>query len=125
MKKAIWGLAIVAAVLIGIVVIMIVGGLFAAKGGLANVLPPNPVIVSASDNTGGSTLTDYCRTIVAQIRNDGGSGDVVVEITYSEGARSWTKSRRESFTTNETKSVSMVFNEATLGGEGKYHIAVR
>jgi len=121
MKKITW-ISVIAAVLgIGIIAV----GLFVSKGGLIKILPPMPVIVSSRTNSDKSRLTDYCATIIADIRNDGGNGDIVVEIKYSEGAQAWTKSKRDSFTANETKTISLDFPEATLGGEGVYEISAR
>jgi len=125
MKKAIWVLVIVAVLAIAGIAGGIHGVLFVARGGLARAMPPLPVVVSSSSNEGGTTMTDYCRTITTDVRNDGGNGDVVISITYYERGQEWTKSARQSFTANETKKVSMQFPEAQLGGDGKYNISVR
>lgn len=95
------------------------------RDSVAKALPVAPVVVSSRDNGDNSKFTDYCATIIADIRNDGGSGDVVIEVAYSEGAQTWTKSKRERFTANETKTVSFDFPEATLGGKGAYAITAR
>lgn len=123
MKKVIWGSAIVTVIIIGIVVA--ISGLFVVRGGLVKLLPPVPTVVSSSTNSNGTTLTNYCRTIVAEIRNDGGNGDVVVDITYKERGMEWVKSSRQNFSANETKKVSMEFSEAQIGEEGRYNISVR
>jgi len=125
MKKVIWATAIFAVMVIGIIVLIIAGGMFVARGGLTKVLPPIPVVVSSHTDTGGTTMTDYCRTIIADIRNDGGNGDVVIEITYGERGQRWTKSVRQAFTANETKAVSIIFSEAQLGEAGRYSVSVR
>ena len=125
MKKVIWATAIFAVMVIGIIVLIIAGGMFVARGGLSRAMPPLPVVVSSHTDTGGTTMTDYCRTITAEVRNDGGNGDVVVNITYKERGQEWTKSSRQSFTANETKKISMVFPEAQLGEEGRYNVSVR
>lgn len=125
MKKAIWLSVIVAVLVIGAIVAVVVSMLFIAKGGLTKVLPPNPVVVSTRTSTANSSLTDFCQTITADIRNDGGNGDIVIEMKYSEGAQTWTKSKREGFTANETKIISIDFTEATLSGEGRYEITAR
>lgn len=98
---------------------------FIASGSATKLLPVSPVIVSTRNNSDHSELLDYCATIIAEVRNDGGNGDVVIEVKYSEGAQAWTKSTRQKFTANETKTISIDFPEATLGGEGIYEISAR
>ena len=104
-------------------ILVVIG--FVAGGSASKLLPVSPVIVSTRNSSDKSKLTDYIATITADIRNDGGNGEIVIEIKYMEGTQAWTKSTRERFTTNETKSVSLDFPEATLGGEGKYEITAR
>jgi len=98
---------------------------FVGSGSASKLLPVRPVIVSTRHNSDHSKLTDYCATIVADIRNDGGNGEVVIEVKYTEGANTWTKSKREAFTANETKTIALDFPEATLGTNGAYEITAR
>lgn len=117
-------IAIVIGLVLGVSTTMVVTHWF-LSGSAAQLMPADPVIVSSRDSSDHSKALDYCATIIADVRNDGGNGDVVIEIKYSEGAQSWTKSKRERFTANETKTISLDFPEATLGGKGSYEITAR
>ena len=111
--------------LLAIALCLLLAGIFVGSGSASKLLPVRPIIVSTRTNSDKSELTDYCATIIADIRNDGGNGDVVIEVKYIEGANNWTKSKREAFTANETKTILLDFPEATLGGEGSYEITAR
>lgn len=110
-------------IVIGLLTLALAGCDVRAK--IDKALPVDPTVVSSRTNSDNSRFTDYCATIVADIRNDGGNGEVVIEIAYSEGDKTWTKSKRETFTANETKTVSIDFPEATLGSDGKYSVTAR
>ena len=72
-----------------------------------------------------SVLGDFRATLYACLRNDGGSGNAIIEFNYSEGKVSWTKSGQYHFNANETKKVSMEFSEAHLLRKAKYSVVVK
>ena len=59
---------------------------------------------------------------MATIRNDGGNGDIVMEVLVTEGRKQWTKTKKAYFTSKETKTLSLKFDEVTLLGSGRYFV---
>lgn len=86
------------------------------------VAPPIPVIVSYEGDDLSSGLLDYSMRVFGVIRNDGGSGNIVFEVTVYEGDKTWTKTKVEYFNSKETKELKLVFDEVHLFGSGKYSV---
>lgn len=85
--------------------------------------PPHPQLVSQGADDSSSTLGEYSVKVWGEIRNDGGPGDVVAEITLVQGDKSFTKTSKQFFDAKETKKVELVFDEAEMfGGTPQYQI---
>lgn len=85
--------------------------------------PPNPQIVSYNASDSESTLFEYTVLIYAEIRNDGGDGDVVFESTVSQGNQQWTKTATKHFISKETARMQLKFDEVEgLKGKSSYSV---
>ncbi len=84
---------------------------------------PAPVIVSSFADHQSGSIFDASMRVVADIRNDGIAGDVVLEATVYQGDKQWTKTKKELFTARETKKLEISFDEITLlGGEQTFTV---
>ncbi|MFA5803574.1 MAG: hypothetical protein WC879_02925 [Melioribacteraceae bacterium] len=85
--------------------------------------PPDPHIVSYNASDSQSTLFEYTLLIYAEIRNDGGDGDVVFESTVSQGDQQWTKTTTKHFISKETARMELKFDEVEgLKGKSSYSV---
>ena len=84
---------------------------------------PSPVVVSYGGDDSRSGLLQYRGRVWAEIRNDGGDGDVVVEATMYQGDKNWTKSSRRYMQAKETTRFELTFEEVKwLGGKVTYSV---
>lgn len=95
--------------------VIAVGAYFALRlvgsGTLAKAMPPLPVIVSQGTSESPTGLTDYAILVWTEVRNDGGDGDVVLEVTLLLPGGPVTKTTSQSFRARETARMSIVFRE--------------
>ncbi len=78
------------------------------------VYPPNPVVVSSNFNDSSTRLFEYSVKVEADIRNDGGNGDIVFKATVYQAGDSWTKTTKKYFESKETATMSLQFDEVKL-----------
>ncbi len=105
------GFTIVITVLVVVVVMIII---FNYGTIVKTIYPPEPVIVSQDVSDESSRLFEYSAKVQAVIRNDGGDGDIVFEATVYQAGNSWTKSVKKHFTSKETATMELVFDEVKL-----------
>ena len=109
------------AVISVVFVLLVIGVLLNWQTIFKAFAPPFPVVVSYNYKDT-SSLFDYKMRVYATIRNDGGNGDVVMEVTVREGRKSWTKTKKEYFNSKQTKTMDIGFTEITLFGNTRYGI---
>ncbi len=80
------------------------------------ITPPIPVIVSSKVDDTSLRLGDYSARTRAQIRNDGGNGDVVFEATVHQGEKHWTKTTKRYFQSKQTAEMELIFDEVGFWG---------
>lgn len=117
MKKAM----IIAAVVI--IALIVIWWALVPKGLYKKIIPVIPVVVS-SGTEDSSTIVDYRVIVWAEVRNDGGDGDVVVTFSYRDST-TYTKTSSRFFKANETARMQMEFPEAKLLKDGFYNVEVR
>lgn len=83
--------------------------------------PPVPVLVSSDADDLSSRLLEYSGRVHASIRNEGGSGNVIFEVTVMQDGHSWTMTALRHFESQETADMEIVFDEISfLGGGFRY-----
>jgi len=69
------------------------------------------VVVSQSAKADNSDLFDYAIKVSASVRNDGGDGEVVFEVTVHQDGKSWTKTQSKYLTAKATSDFEIRFAE--------------
>ncbi|TGK23338.1 hypothetical protein EHQ05_19345 [Leptospira yasudae] len=84
------------------------------------IVPAEPRIVSFScdDNSTNLGNLEYSMRVVANVRNVGGSGNVVIEADGYQGQDKWTKSEMIYMSPQQTSNVIITFDEVSLFGGG-------
>jgi len=90
---------------------------------IQQVKKPDPVLVSKGGDDMSSGLLEYSARAWAEVRNDGGDGKVVFEVTFMQGSESWKKTTTKFMSAHETTRFELVFDEVSLlGGQSKYRV---
>ncbi|MGJ4748134.1 hypothetical protein ACQV5M_17375 [Leptospira sp. SA-E8] len=84
-----------------------------------HVIPPNPTVVSnrCDDMSTDIGNFEYSLRVITNIRNLGGSGNVVVEAQVTQGDELWTKSEMLYMEPHQTIESIIVFDEVALFNE--------
>lgn len=97
---------------------MVIFGVFMVLSGcqefVKKVLPPNPVVVSQNATADNSDFFDYAVKVSASVRNDGGDGEVVFEVTVRQDGKTWTKTQTKRMTAKSTSDFEIRFAEVKL-----------
>ncbi|EMM98640.1 hypothetical protein LEP1GSC035_0282 [Leptospira noguchii str. 2007001578] len=86
------------------------------------IIPAQPTIVSYSCDDSSTSLGDleYSMRVVVNVRNIGGSGNVVVEADGYQGTGRWTKSEMFHMNHQQTSKITLIFDEVSLfGGDAR------
>lgn len=86
------------------------------------IIPAKPKIVSFSCDDTSTNLGDleYSMRVVVNVRNMGGSGNVVIEADGYQGRDKWTKSEMIYMNPQQTSKITITFDEVSLfGGDSK------
>jgi hypothetical protein len=75
------------------------------------VVPPKPVVVSSSADDGSSGFLEYSMRVKTTVSNQGGDGDIVIEVTAYQGENHWTKTKNIHMGASQTDEVEFVFDE--------------